>query len=140
MHSDLVLPHILRLKGRREGYGAGAHDEEGRLESLFVQVLQQVGGVVPWPIIVSQSPGKGVRALRDILVVLAAGAGPPASIRVAGDGGIIETTTRVRRRMVGYADPRVRNFFLPLLHQSRVSWRRLVKGWVVRRADGGGVG
>lgn len=63
---DLVTSGVFRLEHLRSGKDSRTDDEEGRLDVLLVQVVEQDGGVRRWSVIVRKTPGKLVGALSDI--------------------------------------------------------------------------
>jgi hypothetical protein len=86
MHSNLMTSHILRLKSLREFEASRADGEEGGVERFLTEEVEQVGGVVPWTVVVGETPGVLVGAGCDIGRAGASGTGPPAGcVGGAGD-------------------------------------------------------
>lgn len=76
--------HILRLQDVGERNDARANDEEGRFEFMFVEVVEEVGGVVRRTIIVGKTPVQSVGAYGYVGIARAAIASPPTPILVSG--------------------------------------------------------
>jgi hypothetical protein len=62
MNSNLMTSHILGLKSQRGLEASRADSEEGSVERLLTEEVEQVGGVEPWTIVVGETPGVLVRA------------------------------------------------------------------------------
>ena len=93
VNGNLMLFQVFTLKNSREGKGTRADDEEGRLEIYRIKVVKQLGSVKSWAIIISQTPGLGVRTLGNISVTSTATTCPPAAVGVLNRLGIGRTTT-----------------------------------------------
>jgi len=93
VHADLMLSHVLGLKGCRELDDTRAHNEEGRFELFFVEILEEIRSVEAWPIIVCETPGEGVRTFSNILLARTPSASPPAPGWVVGNISVVAATT-----------------------------------------------
>lgn len=93
MDGNLVLVHILSLQDRGERDNTRADDEERGLELFLIEVVEQLGGVESWAIIIGQTPMFSLRTLDNIGLTRATAASPPASVRIGSSSGISRTTT-----------------------------------------------
>lgn len=96
MNANLMSEHILGLESGRPGddtranlkwtnkpyilgrYGLTTYSIESGVEAQVVELVQQLGGVVTWAIIVRDAPCVLIRAGSNIGIAKAATASPPA--------------------------------------------------------------
>lgn len=91
MHTNLVPGHVFHLQGVRLLKDSRSDCEERRLEVVGVKILQQVWRVEGRAIVVRQTPGKLIRAGRDVSITRATTASPPATRRVRCSRGVCRT-------------------------------------------------
>lgn len=133
VHRDLVTGEVLLLEERGVGERARADDEEGGLEVVLVEVVEEVRGIGRGAVVVGQAPGELVGAADDVGRAGAPAAGPPAALRVVRDGaGVSGAPAGDGGGESGDRDARVLDVLDPLQDLGGVRRGRLVERGVVR--------
>lgn len=84
VHGNVVLGHVLGLEKGRGGNRARANDKERGLETMLIQVVQEVGSVERGTVVVRKTPSVLCGASRDIRVANTSTTCPPTTAGVCG--------------------------------------------------------
>lgn len=114
---ELMAGHVFCLQDRGAGDCPGTDDEERRLEGVGVEIVEQIGSIRGWSIVVTQSPSQLIRASRDIRRPRALSARPPAPTRISNSSSIrrVRASSNTRWGIVGNRDTRVCDLLDPRL-------------------------
>ena len=133
MHTKLVPVHVFCLKSERTLQATRAHNEEGRLQILFIKILKQIRRVEGRAVIIGKSPGHFVRAVDNVRVPRTTPTCPPATRGICSCLWICGAGCKVCSRCeVGDLYTSRVDLCLPLLYFWRINWRGPVERRVVR--------
>lgn len=135
MYCDLVLAHILGLKCGREGNYSGADDEEGRLEAVCIQELQQVGCIVGRAVIISQPPFIFSWTFCDVSGPNTSTTSPPAACLIGSRCRVIWASSWIGGVQVRDFDTCCIDLSNPLLDFWRRDIRKLIQRGIRRRSQ-----